>query len=84
MWVGRTTNDNELLEVRISRRDLAELIDTLKKAEELCEGMRASAQDFRMHRVRLEMLRQSSEPPPPERRESTRFMTLDDLKKKEG
>lgn len=81
--MGRPLNDNEILAVHMSRRDLAELIAILQKAEDLCEGMRANAQDFRMHRVRLEVLRNSSVPPPAqvpiERRESTRFVLLEDL-----
>jgi hypothetical protein len=81
--VSGSTNDKEILAVHISRRDLAELIDTLKKAEELCESMRAAAQDFRMHRVRLEVLQKQSEPPPsvlaPDRRESTRYVMVEDL-----
>ncbi len=88
--MGHSSKDNELLAVHISRRDLAELIDVLRKAEELCENMRSNAHDFRMHRVRLELLRNASIPPPiePERRESTRYLTADDLrlgrKKEEG
>lgn len=82
--VSRHPNDNEILAVHISRRDLAELIEILRQAEELCDGMRAKAQDFRMHRVRLEVLRTSSVPPPPtpspERRESTRYVATEDLK----
>lgn len=85
-------DDKEILAVHISRRDLTELIDILKKAEELCEGMRTNAQEFRMHRVRLEVLKQSSVPPPlqvtSERRESTRYVTVEDfgdlVAKKEG
>lgn len=84
-------NDREILAVHMSRRDLIELIDILKKAEELCEGMRTNAQEFRMHRVRLEVLKQSSVPPAietaPERRESTRFFNSDvlaELRAKKG
>ncbi len=82
--MSRSSNDNELLAVHISRRDLAELIEVLKKAEELCDSMRSNAQDFRMQRVRLEMLRTSSVPPPPEARESTRFIELKDVAKPIG
>jgi len=81
--VSPPPNDREILALHISRRDLNELIDALQKAEDLCESMRSSAQDFRMHRVRLEVLKQSSVPPPPqpspERRESTRYVELGDL-----
>ena len=81
--MSRPPNDNEILAVHISRRDLAELIETLRKAEEVCETMRATAQDFRMHRIRLEVLQKQSEPPPPivppDRRESTRYVLVEDL-----
>lgn len=76
--------------MHISRRDLAELIDVLRQAEELCDSIRSKSQDFRMHRVRLELLRNSSMPPPPQtqvdRRESTRYLSIEDLKpeKKRG
>ena len=83
MAVSQPSNDREILALHISRRDLNELIDILQKAEDLCEGIRSNAQDFRMHRVRLEVLKQSSVPPPPqvqlERRESTRYVELEDL-----
>lgn len=83
MVVSPPLNDREILAVHISRRDLNELIDILQKAEDLCESMRSNAQDFRMHRVRLEVLKQSSVPPPPqvplERRESTRYVEPEDL-----
>lgn len=79
--MSRLPNDNEILAVHISRRDLAELITTLQRAEELCESMRAGAQDFRMQRIRLELLQLSSvPPPPPERRESTRYVMVEDLR----
>lgn len=76
-------NDREIVVLRISRRDLAELIDTLREAEQLCESFRQKEHDFRMQRIRLEMLRQPSAPPPsalpPERRESTRYVQMADL-----
>lgn len=76
-------NDLEILAVHISRRDLNELIAILAKAEALCDSVRAHAQDFRMHRVRLEILKQSSVPPPPlaavEKRDSTRYVSIEDL-----
>ena len=81
--MSRSPNDKEIIALHICRRDLTELIDILKKAEELCEVMRSNANDFRMHRVRLEVLRHSSVPPPVqgpvERRESTRYVQIEDL-----
>ena len=75
-------DDRKLLTVRISQRDLTELIDVLRRAEELCAVMRTNEHDFRMHRVRLELLRSASIQPPaePENRESTRYLVPEDLR----
>jgi hypothetical protein len=81
--VSPPPQDNELLAVHISRRDLQELIAVLRKAEDLCNGMRVSANEFRMHRVRLEVLRQSSVPPPPPPtpvpRDSKHYIAIEEL-----
>ncbi len=81
--MNSSANDREIIALHISRRDLDELIDTLREAEKLCESFRQKEHDFRMQRVRLEMLRQSSVPPPPtvppDRRESTRYVQMTDL-----
>lgn len=87
--MGSSTNDKEIIALHIARRDLDELIDTLRRAEELCQSLRQHEHDFRMQRIRLEVLRQASVPPPPpvapDRRESTRYVQLTDLAaKKKG
>lgn len=76
--MGRFPNENEVIALHISRRELNELIDSLRIAEELCASMRQQEHDFRMQRRRLEQLRQSSVPPPPPR-DSTRFVLVEDL-----
>lgn len=77
--MGRLPNDNEVIALHISRRELSELIDHLRTAEELCASMRQQEQDFRMQRIRLEQLRKTSVPPPRVPRESTRFLSIEDL-----
>lgn len=58
-------NDNEEVAVRMTRRDLDELIQVLHQAEVLCDGMRQHEQEFRLHRLRLSRLRMESVPPAP-------------------
>lgn len=69
------TGNQELL-LRITRRDLDELISTLRKAEELSESLRQQSHDFRIHRLRLACMKKESleatpstlpptDPPPP-------------------
>ncbi len=78
--MGRLPNDNEIIALHLARRDLNELIESLRKAEELCASMRQHEHDFRMQRIRLECLRRASVPPPSlPQRESTRFVAIDDV-----
>lgn len=79
------SDDNEILAVHLSRKELRELIEILQRAEDLGEQQRRHTQDYRMHRLRLERLKKSSIPPLPEKRESTRYITIEDLgAKKKG
>ena len=58
-------SDNEEVAVRMTRRELNELIAVLHQAETLCDSMRQNEQEFRLHRLRLSRLRVESVPPVP-------------------
>lgn len=80
--------DTDELTLTFTRRELNQLVDTLRKAEEVATAARASELDFRMQRMRLERkLRASLAPtlPPPDvrarlERADTKPISLAELK----
>jgi hypothetical protein len=73
--------ETEELTLTLTRREFDELIDTLKKAEELSTNARQNELDFRMQRLRFERkLRESWTPPKQDPgRTPTAFMSLEEL-----
>ncbi len=79
--VADPRKETEELTLVLTRREYAELIESLKKAEELTTNARQLELDFRMQRIRLERKLRESEPPPDAMSADTRFMSLEDLQK---
>lgn len=76
--MAENAEDEELV-LTITRGEYAALVDALKNAEELCSKLRVCELDLRMQRLRLEGALKS-ESATPERRDTTRFVSLGDLK----
>lgn len=72
--------ETEELTLTLTRREFKELIDTLKKAEELSGEARQHELDFRMQRLRFEnKLRESMPPIKGLERADTTFLSLEEL-----
>jgi hypothetical protein len=78
---GDPRKETEELTLTLTRREYNELIDALKKAEELSGNARQHELDFRMQRIRIERKLRESDPPEALGTADTRFMSLDDIQK---
>ena len=82
--VDSPDSETEGLTLTLTRREFVELIETLKKAEELSTNARQNELDFRMQRIRFERkLRESWQPPAPpkeQERADTTFLSLEELR----
>lgn len=57
-------DDREFIIIELTRTEFGELLEVLRRAEEMCEGLRVSANEFRVHRIRLERSTVTLPPPP--------------------
>lgn len=64
MQVVEPRDSQNYVTIELTRAEYNDLLDVLRRAEEMCEGLRVHANDFRVHRIRLERSTITISPPP--------------------